>query len=80
MCEDSKMSRTAALELFLVVMLLVLLDNILFVKEDQRIRQQETSLLGHWMRIFGLGFHLKVFADYTRKEHLAFAYCLGFWH
>lgn len=75
MCEDSKMSRTAALEQFLVAMLLVLSDSILFVKGDLRIRQQERSLPGHWMMIFGLGFHLKVFVDYTRKEHLAFAYC-----
>ena len=75
MCEDSKMSRTEVRGQFLVVMLLVLLDNILFVKGDLRIRQQETSLLGRWMMIVGLGFHLKVFVDYTRKEHLAFAYC-----
>ena len=73
MCEDSKMHRTAALEQFLVAMLLALLDSILFVKGDLRIRQPETSLLGHWM--IGLGFHLKVFVDYIRKERLAFAYC-----
>ena len=75
MCEDSKTRRTAALEQFLVAMLLALLDSILFVKGDLRIRQQERSQLGHWMMIFGLEFHLKVFVDYTRKEHLAFAYC-----